>query len=205
MKHFQETKALLENSNFFYIITTNMLGEYTYINGHYARAFAYISAEFVGQPYHITMHPDDKTTCVEVSTRCFMQPEKLFAATIRKHDGKGGFVVTQWEYKALLDEHNQPAGIFCLGYDITKFVHETQQLQRAETEIEKSNRKLNEIAFQQSHLVRAPLSNILGLADILNKTQADHNVNTLCQMIVESSRQLDDVVRSIVGVSRATA
>jgi PAS domain S-box-containing protein len=201
MRQFEETIKLLENSNFYYIITTNMEGKYSYINDHYAKSFSYINSSIIGMPYEITMHPDDTKVCEETALRCFKFPDKMFPATIRKHDGRGGYVITQWEYKAIMNDDNEPEGIFCLGYDITTYMDEQQQLKAAESEIEKKKDILKEIAFQHSHLIRSPLSNILGLADILNKTDTDQNIKNLCAMIVESSRQLDDVIRKVVGRS----
>ena len=201
MRHFQETKELLDNSALFYIITTAMDGKYSFINQHYAKEFAHINADFIGQPYHITMHPDDMNTCAVVAVKCFENPGKLFPATIRKHDGKGGFVYTQWEYKAMFDEQNNPAGIFCLGYNITKFVAEGLQLQNAQEEIQEKSAKLRKINFQQSHLIRAPLSNIIGLSSIIDKTLLDTNTSNICDMILESSNQLDKVIRGIVDIA----
>lgn len=202
MNYFEETKKLLNNSVLFYLITTGMDGKYSYINGHYAKEFSHINNNFVGQPYHITMHPDDMNTCVEVSMKCFENPDKLFPATIRKHDGSGGYVYTQWEYKAMFDDQKNPTGIFCLGYNITKYVAEELELQIAQEQIEKNSATMEKIIFQQSHLIRAPLSNIIGLTGILDKTLLDSNTSNICDMILESSNQLDEVIRSIVNIAR---
>lgn len=201
MEQFEATKELLEHSNFYYIITTNMEGKYTYVNAHYANSFSVYNKFIVGLPFEITMHPDDVKVCEEVSLQCFANPGQLFPATIRKHNGKGGFVITQWEFKAIFDDNGKPKGIFCLGYDITKYADEQQQLKDAEYEIEKRKDILKEIAFQHSHLVRAPLSNILGLTDILTKMDIDTNIKNICQMILESSNQLDDIIKDVVGKS----
>lgn len=199
MNHFKETKTLLDQSNFYYMVAIDMEGKYTYVNTHYANAFIGGNGDFAGKSYDMTVHPDDVAICREVVKKCFKHPGKLFPATIRKHDIKGDYIFTQWEYKAMFDQNNKPAGVFCLGYDITKFVAEKRQLQLAEEEIEKKALILKEIAFQQSHLIRGPLSNILGLAKLLEKTGADAETIGLCKMILESSKQLDNVVRSIVG------
>jgi signal transduction histidine kinase len=148
------------------------------------------------------MHPDDPKTCMEVSTKCFENPGKMFPATIRKHDGKGGFVYTQWEYRALFDEENNPAGMFCLGYNITKYVDEELQLHDAQEKIEKNTADMEVIVFQQSHLIRAPLSNIIGLVGILDKSSMDVNNSNICDMILESSIDLDRVIKSIVNIAR---
>ena len=201
MKHFEETKKLLNNSVLFYLITTSMEGNYSYVNKNYAKAFSHVNSNFVGQPYHITMHPDDRNICMEVSTKCFENPDSLFPATIRKHDGKGGYVYTQWEYKAMFDDQKNPVGIFCIGYNITKYIAEELQLQSAKEEIEKNSIILKKIIFQQSHLIRAPLSNIIGLTEILDKTLLDSNTRNVCDMITESANQLDNVIRSIVDIA----
>jgi len=201
MNQFKETIELLENSNFYYVISTNMAGNYAYINSHYKKSFSYINNNIVGMPYHITMHADDTKICEEVAAKCFANPDLMFPATIRKHNGKGGYVITQWEYKAMFNDDGEPGGIFCIGYDITKFVDEQQQLKEAEFEIEDRKSILKEIAFQHSHLIRSPLSNILGLADILDKMDIDTNVRNLCEIIVESANQLDDIIREVVGKS----
>jgi PAS domain S-box-containing protein len=201
MKQFLQTIELLENSNFYYIITTSMSGTYSYVNKHYAQSFSYISDVIVGMPYQATMHPDDTKVCEEVAAQCFANPNQMFPATIRKHDGKGGFVITQWEYKAMFKDNGDPDGIFCLGYDITQYVDKQQQLRAAEYEIEKRKDVMKEIAFQHSHLIRSPLSNILGLAAILEKMDLDTNIKNICSMIVESSMQLDHIVKEVVRKS----
>lgn len=202
MIYFEETKNLFDNSVLFYIITADMDGKYSYINKHYAKEFSHIDTTLVGKPYYITMHPDDRNTCIEVSTKCFENPTQLFPATIRKHDGKGDYVYTQWEYKAMFDDKKNPAGIFCLGYNITKFVGEELLLEKANEEIKKNSNTIKNIIFQQSHLVRAPLSNIIGLASILDKTKLDSETSNICDMILESSKQLDEIIRSIVATAR---
>ena len=199
MLFFEETKALLNDSSFYYIISVNMNGRYTYINNHYRDTFGSIYGPIVGEPYHITMHPDDTNVCGEVAAKCFANPGKIYPATIRKHDGKGGYVITQWEYKAMFDEKGEPAGMFCLGHDITQYVQQNEKLTDAQIQLNQKNNILQEIAFSQSHLVRSPLANIIGLVKVLEKMELDQNLKNICQMLLESSNKLDEVVNEISG------
>jgi len=203
MKNFSETKRLLETSDFFYVITVNMEGMYNYVNPHYDQIFSKIHGSILNRPYEITMHPDDTKTCKLVAAKCFDNPDKVFPATIRKHDGKGGYIITQWEYKAMFDDMNIPAGIFCIGYDITQFIIQQTELSHAYTAIEKRNEVLKQIAFAQSHLIRMPLSNILGLADIILKSEMDDSIKNLVTMLNESAKQLDMRIREIVDNTNA--
>ena len=199
MLTFEETKALLNDSNFYYIISTNMNGRYSYINNHYRNTFGPIYGPIVGEPYQMTMHPDDTKVCEEVAAKCFANPDKIYPATIRKHDGKGGYIITQWEYKAIFDNNMEPAGIFCLGHDITQFVQQYEQLTDAQSEIDKKNGIIKEIAFNQAHLVRSPLANILGLTMVLEKMELDQNLKNICSMLIESSRKLDEVIKETLN------
>lgn len=198
MNNFDETKTLLENSNFYYVIIAGMDSNYSYVNTHYADAFGYIAKNMIGQPYHITMHPDDRNVCAEVAAKCFQNPGKSFPATIRKHDGKGGYIITQWEYRAMFDDNQQPAGVFCMGYDITEYEKANRQLEVAKTEIEEKKSILEQIGWEQSHVIRRPVANIIGLVNILNKMDLDQNMSNICEMLTDSADQLDKAINSIV-------
>ena len=198
MNNFTETINLLEHSNFYYVIIAGMDSNYSYVNSHYASAFGHIAKEMVGKPYSITMHPDDTNVCGEVAALCFQNPDRSFPATIRKHDGKGGYIITQWEYRAMFDEQNQPAGVFCMGYDITEHVITNKKLEVANTEIEEKNIVLEQIGWEQSHIIRRPAANIIGLVDILNKMDLDQNTSNICEMLTDSAKQLDEAIISIV-------
>jgi PAS domain S-box-containing protein len=203
MKHFEAIKELLANSSQFYIVTTYLDGNYSYVNQNYAKTFSHVTKNLIGQPAQITMHPDDLNICIEVGAKCFANPDKLFPATIRKHDGNGSYIYTQWEYKAMFDAQNNPTGIFFLGYNITKFVAEELQLQTARVEIVKNFEKIEKIIFQQAHLIRAPLSNIIGLTAVLDKTVLNDDVRNICDMISESAIQLDEVIKNIINIGRS--
>jgi len=198
MQKFKDTIRLLEDSHFYYIIIAGMDGKYQYVNKNYAGAFSHISNDILGEPYFLTMHPDDCKVCEEVSRQCFRFPDKSFPATIRKHDGKGGYIVTQWEYSAIFDENGAPSGVFCMGYDITETVVANEELEVAKNEIEEKNNLLEQIVWAQSHVLRRPLANIIGLVNILNKMEIDQNLRNICDMLIQSSEQLDEAIHDIV-------
>ena len=198
MQHFKETIQLLEKSSFYYTIALGMDGNYIYVSPNYDRNFDFLKDSLLGKPFYITLHADDIKICEEVGMKCFQNPEQLHPATLRKHDGKGGYVITQWELKALMDEQNNPCGIFCIGYNITDYVTTQHQLQHAETEIEHKTDQLNEIGFMQAHVIRKPLANIMGLVNVLDNMEVDANLNTVKTLILDSAIELDGVIKQII-------
>lgn len=188
------TRELLHNSDFYYIICTDNDGNYSYINNRYAKSYDHISTNLVGQPYYITMHPDDTRVCEEVGGKCYQHPGKLFPATIRKHNGSGGYLVTQWEF-TLIIENGEPNGIFCLGYDITEYTSAKTENQVIHKDLESKRSLLEVIAYEQSHTVRAPLANIIGLVSILKNMDLGPNLSSIISMLEESSERLDNAIK----------
>lgn len=195
-----ETKStieLLEDSNQFYIICTDNDGHYAYINKLYNERFSFICPDMIGQPYFITMHPDDRMICQEVGYMCYQNPGKLFPATIRKLDGKGGYIATQWDF-TLMEVDGVPKGVFCIGYDITEFIKVSSEVQKLSQHLEYKNQVMNEIVFNQSHRVRSPLTNIMGIVEQLKALEVGQEAGLLIGMLGKSADQLDAVVRDIV-------
>lgn len=65
-------------------------------------------------------------------------------------------------------------------------------------ELEERNEVLEQIAFKQSHIVRAPLARIMGLIDLLKK-YPEENSPDLLGYIKESADELDTIIRDIVN------
>ncbi|MDB5136845.1 MAG: cph1 4 [Mucilaginibacter sp.] len=70
--------------------------------------------------------------------------------------------------------------------------------------IEEQNKRLKEISWLQSHVIRAPLARIMGLIPII-KDLKENNVEKekSLQYISQSANELDEVIRSITEKSKA--
>jgi hypothetical protein len=65
--------------------------------------------------------------------------------------------------------------------------------------IEDQNERLKEIAWTQSHIVRAPLARIMGLIEIIPKYESfDKIPPEILPHILNSAHELDDIIRDIV-------
>ncbi|MBD1393173.1 PAS domain-containing protein [Mucilaginibacter glaciei] len=197
MKRFRQITGFLANSSVFYTIAINLDSKYVFVSNNYNRNFDQSNGSLLGKNFSVTLHPDDIRICAEVGMKCLAQPGELFPATLRKHDGKGGFVVTQWEMSAYCDISEQPAGIFCIGYNITEYIDTQIKLEDATLEIVGKNDQLNEIGFIQSHVVRKPLANIIGLADLLEGADMNSQEKSIVGMMVSSAKELDLMIRDI--------
>jgi len=197
MQNFEETKRLLENSNIYYLIVVGMDSNYSYVNTRYERIFKGLYGTLVGRHYSVTMHADDLEICKAVSEKAFTYPDEVFPAIIRKHDGKDGYVITQWEYKAIFDENNLPAGVFCIGHDITEFMQNSTDLIDIKESLTKTQLTLEQINYIQSHVVRKPIANIMGLSLLLDTMNMDPDIKNIFDRINESAKELDLLIRNM--------
>ncbi|HCS20606.1 MAG TPA: hypothetical protein DIW47_08600 [Bacteroidetes bacterium] len=91
--------------------------------------------------------------------------------------------------------------------DITETVHHVEA-------IEKRNEKLSEIAWIQSHIVRAPLARIMGIINLLEMEEIDekeslklrkqllmtaHELDTILFSIVEKANLIEKEVKEVLG------
>lgn len=83
-----------------------------------------------------------------------------------------------------------------------KIRERTEDLQRSTDFVKKQNKALKEITWIQSHLVRAPVSRIMGLSDILSLEESeDFSHKEIIQQIVNSCKELDSVIRDISKIA----
>ncbi len=78
-------------------------------------------------------------------------------------------------------------------------IHDITQRKQAEDMLKLKNKKLTEIAFLQSHMVRRPVSNIIGLSNLINKDDPSDPINfEVIPKLAIASKELDDVIKQIV-------
>lgn len=88
-------------------------------------------------------------------------------------------------------DNGKPVKLNGFLLDITGQIHHIEK-------IEKQNNKLREIAWIQSHGVRAPLARIMGLVNLINANDPETNMQQLVNFILSSVEELDDLVRTVV-------
>ncbi len=97
-------------------------------------------------------------------------------------------IITEVKYNKII-HHNKEA-IILVTNDITKSIEHLK-------EIENHNEKLKDIAWIQSHIVRAPLSNIIGLLQIIKDTKAVTDTELLAYL-EQSVDALENSINKIV-------
>lgn len=145
------------------------------------------------RPAKLTGGEFDKATQDEWAAyyrRCFSG--EVFKI-VRSEEVEGRVIFEEISFNPILDNKNrQVVGVSCFAHDITKQYLYTQM-------IEKQNEQLKQIAWIQSHELRAPVANILGLVPLFNKKNLADPVNLKVLSFMEDATiRLDEIVRRII-------
>lgn len=83
---------------------------------------------------------------------------------------------------------------------ISDNVRDITERKNRELKILKQNEALNAIAWQQSHELRRPVANILGLCDLLknHQNETEEMKNKYINFILQASQELDKIIHKIV-------
>lgn len=91
----------------------------------------------------------------------------------------------------MLDENGEPVRIIGSLQDITERKNHLIAIQG-------HNKRLKDIAWTQSHVVRAPLAKIMGLVDLMMNYREDlDNIDEILENILISANELDGIIREI--------
>ncbi len=106
------------------------------------------------------------------------------------------YVTATGEHKYISWSSSEPFGeegfVFAYGRDITERVHQFEMLQ-------KQNKVLRDIAWHQSHIVRAPLARMMGIVNLLSEELPDNPEHQLLfKHLMSSAKELDKVISDVV-------
>jgi PAS domain S-box-containing protein len=109
-------------------------------------------------------------------------------SVVRQRELDGRLRFEELSFNPIYDQQQKVIGVNCFLRDITE---PQQYLEK----IERQNQRLLEIAWIQSHRVRAPVASILGLTQLFNLDDS-HNAEII-PMLKHAAEELDEVIRDI--------
>lgn len=135
------------------------------------------------ESYLSMLHPDDKGRVADlIQTVLETHKDVIFEERVIRPDGEQ-LILKSWG-RLVFDEEGKPVKMIGACLDITK-AKSTQE-------------KLREIAWLQSHVVRAPLARLIGLADMLkHELSLQGSDEELLTHLVNAAHELDDVIKNI--------
>jgi PAS domain S-box-containing protein len=161
------------------------------VNKAAIKSYGYTYEEFLGMTIKDIRPVDDLGIFEEKLALSRKSPQDFFRARFR-HQKKNGEII-QVDVQSDNFLFNKLPSRIVLAIDVTK-----QQDYIGAIEVQ--NEKLREIGWIQSHVVRAPLSRIMGLVVLLKDEQCDENEKKeILGYILDSANELDGIIRDIAN------
>ena len=168
----------------------NSQGEYTYVSPAYSAIFGYMLEDLTNFNAFELIHPEDRSRILGQFEQV-KKERRMKTEPFRYRRANGEYV---WLESIATNLLNDPSveGIVINSRDITASLNSLRA-------IEHQNKKLRDIAWIQSHIVRAPVARIMGLVDLLNNYRDNDNMRTeMLDHVLVSANELDLIIRDIV-------
>ncbi|MES2267578.1 MAG: PAS domain-containing protein [Bacteroidota bacterium] len=138
------------------------------------------------------VHPDDLQKVTDLVNAKMQSGEERWSVEYRFRCADGSYKFVFDRGFLLFDSSGKPVRMIGAMQDITERMNYIQDM-------EESNKKLKDIAWAQAHLVRGPLSRVLGIADLLKSGDNDTETHTkLLDYLKMSAEELDKIVKAII-------
>ena len=182
-------------------------GYISFVNERFYQHFNLTSNDFEKFVFTTLVHPDDKPATIKLWKACFKNVQR-FDSEVRLINAVNDYEWFMIHIVPYIDEAGKPVEWFgsCTNIQKQKQLVETlnNNLTLASETLAKNNVSFKEIAFEQSHVVRLPLANILGIINLIEDTELNNETLKLLSMLKHSAGQLDDIIRKIVNKTTGT-
>ncbi|MGM0390106.1 MAG: PAS domain S-box protein [Bacteroidota bacterium] len=138
------------------------------------------------------VHPEDRDRLYKNTDEVYIYNKSTLQIEYR-------FLCADGSYRYILDRsflvkdsNGNPERIIGSMQDITEIQNHIQT-------IEDHNDRLKDIAWTQSHVVRAPLARIMGIVDLLQTDNDIEDQEDLLKHILNSATELDGIIRKITN------
>lgn len=170
--------------------------EFIDVNEAAINNYGYSREEFLQMTLRDIRPPEELKKLNEV-TRAKGRTDYQYRPGVFTHLTKTGKRIQVEIVSSILRYLDRPARL-ALAVDVTE---KNEYL----TKVEAQNQKLREISWMQSHIIRAPLSRIMGLVNLLRETRpTPEEVTEIVDYIQISADELDQVIRNITNSANET-
>lgn len=104
--------------------------------------------------------------------------------------------------RVLFDDEQRPVRMIGVHWDITAVKENEERLQKNNEELRKTNTELDHFVYSTSHNLRAPLTSVMGIVDILREANSEEEREKFIDLIRKSIYKLDETIQEINDYSK---
>jgi len=191
---FEEQQLLMSsivNSSDDAIISKTLDGIVTSWNEGAEKVLGFVAKDIIGKSIDVIIPAELYEEEAEVLRR-IREGKSLDHVETQRAKKDGTLIDVSLTISPIKDSTGKVVGASEILRDIT-------ESKKSEAQLRQQNEKLSEVAFLQSHIVRGPLTTILGLIDLIDfNNPADPENLELLPMLQTVAKELDVVIHEIV-------
>ncbi|RZL46598.1 MAG: PAS domain S-box protein [Pedobacter sp.] len=155
--------------------------------------FGYRKTSYDTAWWRSRVHPDDIDLLTQKRDSLIQKKEKRLSLEYRFKRANGTYSFVLDRSFIIFDEHGKAIRMIGSMQDISERIEQLRA-------IKAQNEKLKEISWIQTHIVRGPLSNILGLVKLIDiENMSKSEIGEIIDHVKIASEQMDNSLREIVN------
>ncbi|MGV9003555.1 PAS domain-containing protein [Flavobacterium sp.] len=161
--------------------------------GYSQEEFSTLSENF----YEMIIHPDDRQMMYQNIDEIIESSEREIIEMTARYKKANGTYLLIYTRKIVTqrDERGRPITITTIAEDIT-------ELSRIENKLKEKSAQLEAISWKNSHLLRSPVANIIGLIDMIEIDEITSKNNLkVFKYMKEVIKTLDTIIHEINNIS----
>src|SRR5579859_1324114 len=195
------TRSLIE-SNIDALMTTDPSGIITDVNKQMEALTGSTRDELIGAPFKDCFTDPRRA---EAAIRRVLSEKSVtdYELTARARDGTQ--TVVSYNATTFYDRSRTLQGVFAAARDVTERKRVEAELQQAKAAAEQASQVKSDFLASMSHEIRTPMNAVMGIADLLAKTELTPQQDKYVQIFRRSGDNLLNLINDILDLSKVEA
>jgi PAS domain S-box-containing protein len=195
------TRSLIE-SNIDALMTTDPSGIITDVNKQMEALTGSTRDELIGAPFKDCFTDPERA---EAGIKRVLSEKSVtdYELTARARDGTQ--TVVSYNATTFYDRNRTLQGVFAAARDVTERKRVEAELQQAKAVAESASLTKSEFLASMSHEIRTPMNSIMGIADLLAKTELTEEQDKYVQIFRRAGDNLLNLINDILDLSKVEA